>query len=97
AGIWSTVHDPSGQPYTSFAILTTDANDLVATIHNRMPVILHERDEVHWLNPRFALDAVQALLVPFPADLLTAYEVSTKVNSPAHNSPDVLQPVSPSL
>src|SRR5262249_3912391 len=94
AGIWSTVHDSSGQPYITFAILTTEANDLVAPIHNRMPVILHERDEAHWLNPRFALEAAQALLIPFPAERMTAYEVSTKVNSPAHNTPDVLQPVS---
>jgi putative SOS response-associated peptidase YedK len=94
AGIWSTVHDPSGQPYTTFAILTTEANELVAEIHTRMPVILHARDEAHWLNQRLSLDTAQALLVPFPAELLTLYEVSTKVNSPAHNTPDVLQPVS---
>lgn len=94
AGIWSMVHDLSGQPYTTFAILTTEANDLVAEIHNRMPVILHARDEVRWLDQRFSLDAAQELLMPFPADLLTVYEVSTKVNSPAYNTPDVLQPVS---
>jgi putative SOS response-associated peptidase YedK len=94
AGIWSTVHDPSGQPYTTFAILTTEANERVAQVHNRMPVILHARDEAHWLNQRFALEAAQALLIPFPADLLTVYEVSPKVNSPAHNTPDLLQPVS---
>ena len=94
AGIWSMVHDLSGQPYTTFAILTTEANDLVAEIHNRMPVILHARDEAHWLDQRFSLDAAQELLMPFPADLLTVYEVSTKVNSPAYNTPDVLQPVS---
>jgi len=94
AGIWSTVHDPSGQPYTTFAILTIEANERVAEIHNRMPVILHARDEAHWLNRRFSLEAAHALLVPFPAELLTLYEVSTKVNSPTHNTPDVLQPVS---
>ena len=94
AGIWSTVHDPSGQPYTTFAILTTAANELVAEIHTRMPVILHARDEAHWLNQRLPLATAQALLVPIPAELLTLYEVSTKVNSPAHNTPDVLQPVS---
>ena len=50
-----------------------------------MPVILLEQDEEDWLNPRLALDAAQALLVPFPADLLIMYEVSPKVNSPAFN------------
>jgi putative SOS response-associated peptidase YedK len=94
AGIWSTVHDTTGHPYTTFAIITTEANDLVAQVHNRMPVMLHARDEADWLNPRFAPEDAQALLVPFPADLLTLAEVSPKVNSPAHNTADLLQPVS---
>jgi putative SOS response-associated peptidase YedK len=94
AGIWSTVHDPSGRPYTTFAILTTEANELVAQIHNRMPVILHARDEATWLNQRCAPDEAQALLVPFPADLLTLYEVSPRVNSPVYNTLDALHPVS---
>jgi putative SOS response-associated peptidase YedK len=94
AGIWSTVHDPSGHPYTTFAIITTEANALVTQVHNRMPVMLHARDEAHWLDTRLAPEDAQALLVPFPADLLTLAEVSSKVNSPANNTPDVLQPVS---
>jgi len=93
AGIWSTVHDAQGGVHPTFAILTTEANALVAQIHNRMPVILREQDEANWLNLRLALDEVQALLVPFPADRLMMYEVSPKVNSPAYNTPDVLQPV----
>jgi putative SOS response-associated peptidase YedK len=48
----------------TFAILTTEANALVAQIHNRMPVILREQDEADWLNPRLPLDEAQALLVP---------------------------------
>jgi putative SOS response-associated peptidase YedK len=58
-----------------------------------MPVILREQDEENWLNPTLSLNAAQALLVPVPAELLMAYEVSPKVNSPAYNTPDVLQPV----
>jgi putative SOS response-associated peptidase YedK len=93
AGIWSTMHDAQGGIRPTFAILTTEANALVAQIHNRMPVILREQDEADWLNPRLPLDEAQALLVPLPAELLIAYEVSPKVNSPASNSPDLLQPV----
>jgi putative SOS response-associated peptidase YedK len=93
AGIWSTVHDAQGVVHPTFAILTTEANALVAQIHTRMPVILLKEDEADWLNPSLALDAAQALLVPFPADRLMAYEVSSKVNSPTYNTPDVLQPV----
>jgi SOS response associated peptidase (SRAP) len=55
-----------------------------------MPVILREQDEAAWLNPRLSADEAQALLVPLPAELLMAYEVSPKVNSPAYNTPDVL-------
>src|SRR5215831_6384752 len=93
AGIWSTVHDAQGTVQPTFALLTTEANALVAQIHTRMPVILREQDEADWLNPHLSLEAAQALLVPLPADLLMAYEVSPKVNSPAYNTPDVLQRV----
>jgi putative SOS response-associated peptidase YedK len=60
-----------------------------------MPVILHARDEATWLNQHCPLDEVQALLAPFPADLLTFYEVSPKVNSPTYNTPEALRPVAP--
>jgi putative SOS response-associated peptidase YedK len=93
AGIWSAVHDAQGGVHPTFAILTTEANALVAQIHTRMPVILREQDEADWLNPRLSLDEAQALLVPLPAELLMAYEVSPQVNSPAFNVPEALQPV----
>ena len=93
AGLWSTIHDASGQPQTTFAIITTDANALVAQIHNRMPVMLQEEHEEDWLNPQLPLEDAQAMLVPFPAERMTAYEVSSKVNSPAHNTPDLVEHV----
>jgi putative SOS response-associated peptidase YedK len=87
------VHDAQGEAHPIFALLTTEANALVSQIHHRMPVILKEQDEADWLNPSLALDAAQVLLVPFPADRLMMYEVSSKVNSPAFNIPDAVQPV----
>ena len=93
AGLWSTVHDRAGNKHTTFAIITTEANALVAQMHDRMPVILQEQDEEDWLNPQLSLEAAQAMLVPFPAELMTAYGVSSKVNSPAHNTPDVIERV----
>ena len=93
AGIWSTMHDAQGIVQPTFAILTTEANALVSQIHNRLPVILREQDEENWLNLRLSLDEAQTLLVPFPADRLMIYEVSSKVNSPAFNIPEALQPV----
>ena len=93
AGIWSLVHDAQGRSVTTFAILTTDANAAVAEVHNRMPVILHPQDEATWLHPETPADRAQALLKPFPADLLHVYEVSSKVNSPTYNTPDAMQGV----
>jgi putative SOS response-associated peptidase YedK len=66
---------------------------LVAEIHDRMPVILRARDAEDWLNPQLSLEAAQALLVPFPAERMTAYQVSSKVNSPAFNTPEAVRPV----
>ena len=92
AGIWSLVHDAHGDVQPTFALLTTEANTLVSQIHTRMPVILREQDEEEWLTPTLALDAAQALLRPYPAERLMAYEVSSKVNAATSNSPDLLQP-----
>ena len=85
-------HDAQGDVHPTFALLTTEANTLVAQIHTRMPVILREQDEEEWLNPTLSLDAAQALLMPYPAERLMAYEVSSKVNAATSNSPDLLQP-----
>jgi putative SOS response-associated peptidase YedK len=93
AGIWSAIHDAQGAVHPTFALLTTEANPLVAQIHTRMPVILRGQDEAAWLNPRLSLAEAQALLVPLPANLLMAYEVSSKVNAATSNSPDLLQPI----
>jgi putative SOS response-associated peptidase YedK len=95
AGIWSSVPDVSGRLQTTFAIITTESNKLVSKIHPRMPVILHERDEEDWLNPQLPLADAQARLVPYPAELLTMYEVSTQVNSPAYNTPETIRSVGP--
>jgi hypothetical protein len=85
--------DGQRRPWSSFAILTTEANRLVAQIHNRMPVILSPEDEATWLNPEATPAQAQACLKPFPAHLLRIAAVSSKVNSPANNSPELLQRV----
>ena len=91
AGLWSTVHDAQGRPVTTFAILTTEANGVVSEIHHRMPVILHPGYEAAWVSPESAPDQVQALLRPYAAELMRAYEVSSKVHSPTNNTPDMVQ------
>ncbi|HYA30023.1 MAG TPA: SOS response-associated peptidase [Acidobacteriota bacterium] len=94
AGLWDAWKKPGGGVLVSFTIITTEPNDLMRTIHRRMPVILHRDDEERWLdcsaNP---FDKVQSLLKPFPSDLMAAHEVSKRMNNPKYDAPDCSAPV----
>ena len=72
AGLWSLGQDGQHRPWSTFAILTTAANPLVAQIHNRMPVILHPEDEATWLNPATSPAQAQACLKPFAGHTCSA-------------------------
>jgi putative SOS response-associated peptidase YedK len=99
AGVWER-WQPAGQPEPlhTFSILTTRANTLMADIHERMPVILDERDLQLWLDPGVhEPERLSPLLKPCPSEWLSAYEVSTAVNAPTNNHPDVLQPIPSSV
>jgi len=82
--------DGSGTIET-FTIVTTEPNDLVADLHHRMAVVLDPSEEETWL--RGDPDEAAALLDPYPADELTAYPVSTRVNSPAVDAPELIEPI----
>ena len=76
------------QTIDSCTIITTDANELMAPIHDRMPVILAPEDYDRWLDPQFQdKEKLLGLLRPFPADRLQAIPVSTLVNSPRNENP----------
>lgn len=93
AGLWDEWHSPDGSELFSCTIITTAPNDLMAPIHNRMPVILQRQDYGPWLDPAPRPAAsLNHLIRPFPAELLEAYPVSTLVNSPANDSPECIQP-----
>ena len=91
AGIWETWRTPEGDTLESCAILTTNANTLMAPIHDRMPVILHPAEYTHWLD-RTINDPhdFERLYQPFPAELMQAWRVSKLVNSPAHDSEECI-------
>jgi putative SOS response-associated peptidase YedK len=93
AGLWDEWADrETGEVLPTFTIITTEPNDLMASLHNRMPVILPDRKaELAWLDDGVSADAHQHLLRPYATELMQEYTVSTLVNSPAHNSPDVLE------
>ena len=70
---WRDPSDPAGDELTTCTIITTQPNDLVAPIHNRMPVILLPEDEDHWLDPDMTEpEEIVSLLRPYPAELLQA-------------------------
>ena len=94
AGIWESWKTSEGENIETCAILTTTANCLMAPIHDRMPVILHQTEFELWLersvnNPL----ELQRLYQPYPAELLQEWEVSTVVNSPAHETPETIAPI----
>ncbi|HWP91549.1 MAG TPA: SOS response-associated peptidase [Thermodesulfobacteriota bacterium] len=94
AGLWEKWKSPEGEEILSFTIITTRANELMEPIHNRMPVILHKKDEDVWLDPKFKdTDTLTEYLAPFPSDLMEAYQVSTLVNSPKNDSEECIKPV----
>jgi putative SOS response-associated peptidase YedK len=74
-------------------ILTTDANETLRPIHDRMPVILDPAAHDTWLDPEAPEAALQACLTPCPDEALTAYPVSTRVNKVSHDDPEVIAPM----
>jgi putative SOS response-associated peptidase YedK len=94
AGLWELWTPPEGEPLETCTIITTEPNDLMATIHNRMPVILAPTSYDQWLDPTFQhIEPLKALLRPYPSEELTAYPVSTLVNNPRHDAPQCLDPI----
>ena len=91
AGLWSKWRDPDGNHISSWAIITTAANELLKPIHDRMPVILPKELEELWLD-RTIDDpgALYSVLTPYADETMEAYEVSTLVNSTANDGPEVI-------
>ncbi len=83
---------PEGDVMT-FTILTTEANSLMAKIHTRIPVIIRPEDFTAWIDTNLTdVTKIQAMAQPYPDKLMEAYPVSRKVNSPQHDSPDLIEP-----
>ncbi len=94
AGLWDEWKNPDGEILLTFTIITTSANEIMKPIHDRMPVILHEKDEGMWIDPQLSdKDKLSTLLKPYPSDEMEAYKVSTIVNSPKNESPKCIEPV----
>ena len=91
AGIWENWKDPaSGDWIRTFAIITTDSNELVAEIHDRMPVIIAPSDYARWLSDE---PDPRDLMRPFPAGLMRMWPISTRVNKPENDDPSIVEPI----
>ena len=94
AGLYDWSEDESGERIGSYTILTTRPNELLADIHNRMPVILHREDEEEWLDPDLTEPlALEHLYEPYPALEMQVYEVSPTVNNTRNNGPELIEPL----
>lgn len=83
AGLWEEWCDleAGGAVLRTCAIITTEPNERLSPIHNRMPVILPPEQERRWLSRDTEIEELKSLLTPFPADAMSAHPVSTRVNS----------------
>ena len=94
AGLWERWDSPDGSTIFSCTIITTLPNELMQVIHNRMPVILPPQAYSLWLDPAEPpTPKLVELFQPYPASEMTAYPVSTAVNSPDNDRPAVIEPV----
>lgn len=86
AGLYEVWHSPGSAPLRTCTLITTAANEQVQPIHDRMPVILPERDHDAWLDPEQAdTHALRAMLRPFDAGTLDVRPVTRYVNAPTHD------------
>ncbi len=92
AGLWETWIPSEGDARVTCTILTTEANDVVGEIHDRMPVMLEPDQEATWLNGA-DVDELQAVCDPYPDEELRAHPVSKRVNNPENDSPELLEEI----
>jgi putative SOS response-associated peptidase YedK len=91
AGLWDHWRHGEGEPLESCTIVTTEANELMRPLHDRMPVILPEENYAQWLDPKNEdLRALESLLRPYPPGEMTAFPISTLVNSPRNERPECI-------
>lgn len=95
AGLWEFARIGAGE-ILSAAIIVGEPNPLAAAVHDRMPVILDPGDYDRWLDPSAPIGELRALLRPFPAELMEAYEVSRAVNSVKNDTQECVEPLAAS-
>ncbi len=82
-----------GQKIPHTVIITTEPNDLVEEVHDRMPAILTPANEEDWLNPDIDADKAIKMLKPYPKKEMVSYPISTLINKPSNDLEDVIRPI----
>ncbi len=90
AGLWETWKDAEGENLLSCTLITCPANERVAPIHDRNPVVLDGQTMWQWLDPDATPEALRSLLVPYPADEMVGFPVSVAVNDPSKEGPGLV-------
>lgn len=94
AGLWERWKDKAkDQVLETYTVLTTDPNELLEPIHNRMPVILAPKDYQRWLEPGEATHPPIDLLRPYPAEEMKAWKVGSAVGNVRNNAPELIVPI----
>jgi putative SOS response-associated peptidase YedK len=91
--LWPFECRAEGTPVETCTILTTEANEQLRALHNRMPLILDSTADASWLDPGTNAASLHALLVPYPGDRMEASPVDPWVSDPKHEGPRCLEPV----
>ncbi|MCL6642414.1 MAG: SOS response-associated peptidase [Candidatus Bipolaricaulota bacterium] len=93
AGLWDVWSSPEGQTLKTCTIVTTEPNELIKPIHDRMPVIVPRELEELWLDPSFkSRHELEGVLHPYRVEELELFAVSSLVNSPANDGPECVEP-----
>ncbi len=94
AGLWDEWHSPDGDSLRTCTIITTEPNELMSSLHNRMPVILKPQDYAKWLDPTpQPAGELLPLIQPFATSQMTAHAVSTLVNKPSNDMAECVVPL----
>ena len=94
AGLWENWNSPDGSQVRSVTIITTEPNELIEPIHNRMPVIVKPEHYKRWLDPgEKEPEELSGLLGPYPAEEMELYPISTQVNSTKNDGPELIKKV----
>jgi len=95
AGLWDEAPaGPAGEPIRSFTILTTGANEAMASLHDRMPLVLEDEVIPDWLDrDETEIEPIEQLLTATVDEEIEMHPVSREVNSPKNNAPELIEPI----